>query len=43
MGASIMMICLLSTIKNKVSTMFALTANNVDDMSQFIKDIPIPA
>lgn len=30
-------------LKNKVSTMFALTANNVDDMSQFIKDIPIPA
>ena len=29
--------------KNKLSTMFALTANNVDDMSQFIKDIPIPA
>ena len=30
-------------LKNKLSTMFALTANNVDDMSQFIKDIPIPA
>lgn len=28
--------------KNKVNSMFALTAHNVNDVNQFIKDIPIP-
>lgn len=29
-------------LKNKNNSMYPLTAHNVDDMNQFIKDIPIP-